>query len=57
MTAILRRLPSGARVLIHPCDECGSDHAPWGYCLPGKLSRWYCREHREIGEAYLRGEA
>lgn len=56
MTAVLRKLPTGARVLIHPCDECGTDNAPWGFFKHGQLSRWYCTQHREIGEAWLRGE-
>lgn len=31
MPGVLRKLPSGARVLIHPCETCGSDRAPFGY--------------------------
>lgn len=54
MTAVLRKLRTGARVLIHPCDQCGVDNAPWGFFKSGHLSRWYCTEHREIGERWLR---
>lgn len=56
MTAVLRKLESGARVFVHPCDECGSDNAPFGYRKPNQPSRWYCRAHRKIGESWLRGE-
>lgn len=57
MTALWRKAASGGRVLIHPCDECGSDRAPWGYRKPNQPSRWYCAEHREIGERWQRGVA
>lgn len=56
MPGLIRKLHTGARVLIHPCDECGTDNAPWGFFKHGQLSRWYCKKHREIGEAWLRGE-
>lgn len=56
MTAVLRKLRTGARVLIHPCDRCGVDNAPWGFFKTGHLSRWYCTAHREIGELWLRGD-
>ncbi|GAA0721500.1 hypothetical protein [Dokdonella soli] len=57
MTAVLRKLESGTRMMIHPCNVCGSDRAPFGYTVKGHPSRWYCWEHREVGEAYLRGAA
>lgn len=55
MTAILRK--SGNRaILIHSCDECGSDNAPFGFRRAAQPSRWYCAPHRDIGESWLRGE-
>jgi len=56
MTAVWRKTETG-RVLVHPCDECGNDVAPFGFRKKGEPSRWYCREHREIGEVWLWGEA
>lgn len=55
--ATIRTLPSGARVLIHPCDECGMPDAPFGYFIEGQLSRWYCANHRGVGEALLEGKS
>lgn len=56
MTATLRR--SGNRaILTHPCEVCGSDNAPFGFRKENQPSRWYCREHRELGETWLRGTA
>ena len=55
MTATLRR--SGNRaILIHPCEVCGSDNAPFGFRTSPTESYWYCAAHREVGEAVLRGE-
>lgn len=55
MPAVIRTLATGAKVLIHTCDVCGSDRAPYGYMRKGQPSRWYCQQHRETGEAILRG--
>lgn len=55
MTAVLRKLESGARVFVHPCDECGAENAPFGFRRAGDPSRWYCSAHRALGEAFLAG--
>lgn len=57
MSASWRKTVSGGRILIHPCDECGVDRAPFGFRKPAQPSRWYCSEHREIGERWMRGES
>lgn len=55
MTATLRR--SGNRaILIHPCEVCGRDNAPFGFRKPNEPSRWYCAAHREVGEVWLGGD-
>ncbi len=43
----IKTLSSGAKVMLHTCDVCGSDNAPYGWMLPGQLSQWFCRDHRD----------
>src|SRR5262245_61400019 len=41
-------------MLIHVCNECGSDDAPYGYFVGIKnneLGFWYCKEHRPSSDA------
>lgn len=39
-------------LVVATCDVCGSPIAPFRY-VAGERSRWYCREHRAIGDAWL----
>ena len=48
MPAVIRR-----GLLVATCDVCGAAVAPYGYVIEGERSRWYCREHRDVGEAWL----
>jgi len=43
-------------MLIHPCEQCGSNLAVFGFRRDGHPSHWYCRAHRHVGEAWLRGD-
>lgn len=57
MTAVIRRNRHGHPILVHPCEECGVYSAPFGFRRGPRESRWYCSEHRGIGEAWLRSAA
>ncbi len=57
MPAVIRKNRKGYPILVHPCDECGSNNAPYGFRYGPRESRWYCAAHREVGEAWLRGGA
>lgn len=39
--------------VVATCDACGSAIAPFRYVSVGERSRWYCREHRAAGDAWL----
>lgn len=43
-------------MLIHPCDQCGSNLAVFGFRRAGQPSHWYCAAHRDVGEAWLRNQ-
>lgn len=47
MPGRIKTLSSGAKVMLHTCDVCGSANAPFGFMLPGVLSQWFCAEHRD----------
>lgn len=46
MPGRIRTLESGAKVMLHTCEVCGSPVSPFGLMIPGKLSQWFCAEHR-----------
>lgn len=49
--------PTGLLAFVHPCWECDK-HGGYGFGMTvkrgeiAKPGRWYCREHRELGEAW-----
>lgn len=60
LTDLSRRPRLTQAQMVHPCEVCGSTWAHYGYRPPQKPNapaRWYCLDHRDVGERWLRGEA